>query len=337
MDNNNVQAGLANINAKAELNTEIKNELKAADNMHNQFGGTTTYNNDNSNQVLQQNFIIAVLPNINVDDAIKKALTAGNENANLVGIDVQKLLTDNNISQDQVNEKLSNPEMIYTLAKANEIAYKTSDTDKRKILSDLIFQKIKEDSDSDDSNILSLAIQEMDILNINHIKALAFLHIMKSNFLKNYTVDALKEFDKTIIVNLLDFKKSNAKNVGKFLSSTRTISDAHLGWGINSYLPQIMKSINNNIRTISEDFIHLSQTWEELGFTGTYITPVGKYIAKSYLFYNFGLLVEDIEMYESNTKDLSDDVSKKDMETTVNEATKNMITFKEINDGKYVI
>ena len=307
---NNIQAGLANIKANAEFNTD----LKAADNMHTQFGGTTTYNNDNSNQVLQQNFIIAVLPNINVDDAIKKALTVGNKNANLVGIDVQKFLTDNNISQEQVNEKLANPEMLYTLAKANEIAYKTSDTDKRKILSDLIFQKIKEDSDSDDSNILSLAIQEMDILNINHIKALAFLHIMKSNFLKNYTIDALKEFDKTIIVNLLDFKKSNARNVGKFLSSTRTISDAHLGWGINSYLPQIMKSINNNTQTISEDFIHLSQNWEELGFTGTYITPVGKYIAKSYLFYNFGLLVEDIEMYESNTKDLADDISAREIE-----------------------
>lgn len=307
---NNIQAGLANIKANAEFNTD----LKAADNIHTQFGGTTTYNNDNSNQVLQQNFIIAVLPNINVDDAIKKALTVGNKNANLVGIDVQKFLTDNNISQEQVNEKLANPEMLYTLAKANEIAYKTSDTDKRKILSDLIFQKIKEDSDSDDSNILSLAIQEMDILNINHIKALAFLHIMKSNFLKNYTVDALKEFDKTIIVNLLDFKKSNARNVGKFLSSTRTISDAHLGWGINSYLPQIMKSINNNTQTISEDFIHLSQNWEELGFTGTYITPVGKYIAKSYLFYNFGLLVEDIEMYESNTKDLADDISAREIE-----------------------
>lgn len=307
---NNIQAGLANIKANAEFNTD----LKAADNMHTQFGGTTTYNNDNSNQVLQQNFIIAVLPNINVDDAIKKALTVGNKNANLVGIDVQKFLTDNNISQEQVNEKLANPEMLYTLAKANEIAYKTSDTDKRKILSDLIFQKIKEDSDSDDSNILSLAIQEMDILNINHIKALAFLHIMKSKFLKNYTVDALKEFDKTIIVNLLDFKKSNARNVGKFLSSTRTISDAHLGWGINSYLPQIMKSINNNTQTISEDFIHLSQNWEELGFTGTYITPVGKYIAKSYLFYNFGLLVEDIEMYESNTKDLADDISAREIE-----------------------
>lgn len=323
LENNNIQAGLANINAKAdinnEINTEIKGELKVSDNIHNQIGGNTTYNNDNSQQILQQNFVIALLPNMNVDEAIKKALAVGNENANLVGIDVQKLLTDNNISQEQINEKLSNPEMLYTIAKANEIAYKTTDTDKRKILSDLVFKKIREDIDSEDSNILSLAIQEMDILNINHIKALAFLHIMKSNFLKNYTVDALKEFDKIIIVNLLDFKKSNAKNVGKFLSSTRTISDAHLGWGINSYLPQIMESINNDTQAISKDFIHLSQNWEELGFTGTYITPVGKYIAKSYLFNNFGLLVEDIEIHENNTKDLADDISAREIEGALRE------------------
>ncbi|UKI41492.1 MAG: hypothetical protein L6V95_16020 [Candidatus Melainabacteria bacterium] len=63
---------------------------------------------------------------------------------------------------------------------------------------------------------MSLAIQEMDILNINHIKALAFLHIMKSNFLKNYTVDALKEFDKIIIVNLLDFKNLMQRTLGNF-------------------------------------------------------------------------------------------------------------------------
>ena len=134
MDNNNVQAGLANINTKAEI--------KASDNMHNQFGGTTTYNNDNSQQILQQNFIINVFPGTNVDEAIKKALSYGNKNANLVGIDVQKLLTDNNISQDQVNEKLSNPEMLYILAKANEIAYKTSDADKRKILQKILILMI---------------------------------------------------------------------------------------------------------------------------------------------------------------------------------------------------
>ena len=41
MDNNNVQAGLANINAKADIQTEIKGEIKVADNIHNQIGGTT--------------------------------------------------------------------------------------------------------------------------------------------------------------------------------------------------------------------------------------------------------------------------------------------------------
>lgn len=50
MDNNNVQAGLANINAKAEVNTEIKGELKAADNIHTQFGGTY---NDNRTIIVQ--------------------------------------------------------------------------------------------------------------------------------------------------------------------------------------------------------------------------------------------------------------------------------------------
>ena len=225
--------------------------------------------------------------------------------------------------------------MLYTLAKANEIAYKTSDTDKRKILSDLIFKKITEDIDSDDSNILSLAIQEMDILNINHINALAFLHIIKSNFLRTYSTEALKEFSDRFLVKLLDFKNSNTKNIGNFLYSTRTISEYHLGLGICSYLPQILTGKGSMV--IREDFVFLSKNWNELGYTGAYITPVGKYIAKTYLFNKFGLMINDIEVNESNIKDLSEDVSKKDMETTVNQATRNMITFKEINDGKYVI
>ena len=80
-----------------------------------------------------------------------------------------------------------------------------------------------------------------------------------------------------------------------------------------------MESINNDTQAISKDFIHLSQNWEELGFTGTYITPVGKYIAKSYLFNNFGLLVEDIEIHENNTKDLADDISAREIEGALRE------------------
>lgn len=331
LENNNIQTGLANINAKAdinnEINTEIKGELKVSDNIHNQIGGNTTYNNDNSQQILQQNFVIALLPNMNVDEAIKKALAVGNENANLVGIGVQKLLTDNNISQEQINEKLSNPEMLYTIAKANEIAYKTSDVDKRKILSDLIFKKIREDIDTEDSNILSLAIQEMDILTINHIKALAFLYLIKSNYLKLYSPEELIEFHKKVMSELFNFKNSNTKVIGDFLASTRTLSAAHLGWDITNYLPQIL--VNNTTKMVQEKFVSWHTMWKDLGFMGSYITPVGKYIAQTYLFNNFGLLVDNIKE-KSSTKDLSDDVSASELIETLAEINKNQLTWKEI-------
>ena len=310
----------------------ISNMFKAGSN--NKFADTikdnklVEINNDNSSKLLQQYFYVGVLPNINVDDAIKHSFAVGNENAKLVGVDVEKLLTSNNFSNESVRAKLANPEILYTIAKANEIAYKNSDIDKRKMLSDLIFQKIKENVDSESSIILSLAIQEMDILNINHIKALAFLYIIKSNYLKEYTTDDLKDFTNRVFVKLLDFKNSNAKNVGKFLSSTRTISDAHLGWGIDSYLPQILIPSNDKTKIIDKEFIYISQIWENLGYTGVYITPVGKYIAKTYLFNSYGITIEDKEINENSTKDLSDDVSAKELVDAF--ANANITTWEEI-------
>lgn len=41
MDNNNVQAGLANINAKTDINAKAQ----LANSVHNQLGGTTNYEN----------------------------------------------------------------------------------------------------------------------------------------------------------------------------------------------------------------------------------------------------------------------------------------------------
>lgn len=334
LENNNVQAGLINTNAKidakAEINTDIKGELKAADTIHTQIGGTTTYNNDSSKQVIQQNFAITILPGMNVDKSIKQALVLGNENAKLVGADIQKLLKDNNISPEQVIEKLSNPEMIHTIAKANEIAYKTSDIDKRKTLSDLIYKKITTDIDSEESNLLSLAIQEMDILTINHIKALSFLYIIKSNYLKNYSENELITFYEQILSVLFEFKNSNAKIVGRFLASTRTLSAAHIGWNITSYLPQILtKNSTSHKETVRNEFIIWNTMWNDLGFMGAYITPIGEYIAKTYLFNNFGLLIENFEE-KNSTKDLSDDVSAAELKETLEDANKNLLTWEEI-------
>ena len=108
MDNNNIQTGLANINAKAD----IKAEVKVADSVHNQFGGTSNIDKS-QNQVINQTFQITVLQGIDPTNAVIKAISLGNDNANVVGSEVQKLLSDNGITEAQVQEKLSSPEILY--------------------------------------------------------------------------------------------------------------------------------------------------------------------------------------------------------------------------------
>ena len=134
LENNNIQAGLANVNAKAEIKTDIKGEMKVADKVVNQIGCTTNNNDYSSNAIVNQNFYIGVIPNINCAESITNALKLGNENALFVGNEVQKLLSDNGITETQIQEKLSNPDILSTIAEANKIAYKTNDIDKKKYL-----------------------------------------------------------------------------------------------------------------------------------------------------------------------------------------------------------
>lgn len=306
---------------KLEMNNKIADKM--------QDNKLIELNQDNS-QVMNKNYQIAIFQHIDCNGVIIESLSKGNENAQLLNTDIQKLLSDNEVSEKEIKQKLSNPEVLYTIAKANEIAYKTSDIDKRKILSDLIYKKMTTTIDSEESNVLSLAIQEMDILTINHIKALSFLYIIKSNYLKNYSENELITFYEQILSVLFEFKNSNAKIVGGFLASTRTLSAAHIGWNITSYLPQILtKNSTSHKETVRNEFIIWNTMWNDLGFMGAYITPIGEYIAKTYLFNNFGLLVEEVEE-KNSTKDLSDDVSATELKETLEEANKNSLTWEEI-------
>lgn len=324
----NAQAGFINLNAKAN----VKGEIKAADTMHTHFGGNTNYN-DNSTTLLQQNFSINILPNLNLSQAIINALSCGNENAKLAGEEIHKLLMNNNVSEEKIQEHLSYPENLATLASANEIIYKTSNPEKRHILSNLIYKKISSDDDIEEANILTLAIKEMDILTNNHIKALAFLYLIKSGYLKNFSIDKLIEFKSNVLVKIADFKKYSPKTIGEFLSSTRTISDAHVGWGISSYLPQILVPDCRNGKVIDKQFLSLSKLWDDLGFTGSYITPVGKCIAQIYLFENFNICIGDNNNSDNkgnSTKDFAEDITKAETTEMIKSATTNMLTREEL-------
>lgn len=280
MDNNNVQAGLANISTKAEI--------KALDNMHNQFGGTTTYNNnDNSQQILQQNFIINVLPGTNVDEAIKKALSYGNKNAKEVGIEVEKLLAENNISEEKVKERLSNPEVLSTIAKANEVAYTTNDDENKKTLSDLIYSKIVA-TDDEYSNALSQAIALMKNLTNNHLKIVAFIYLLQSKYLKyNTNTKNFIEFYNKYVANLINIPNKKLSDLGSAVLGNGLAVAYTLGWNVVSFLPNNFYDASDgryidNI-DIKSKISTLDATCNHLGISSSFLTPVGKCIGYSYL------------------------------------------------------
>lgn len=202
--------GLMNNEANVDINT------KFADNIENKTQVACTNNVDNSKkEILVQNFNSTILLNFNNQDSINKALGIGNNNAQIVGKKIQDLIELNNISQENINEKLANPEILMSISEGNRIAYKTSDTNKRKILADLIFQKITSEDD-ELSNTLSLGIKTMENLTNNHLKTIAFLYLIHSNYIKNkISYDEFKNFYYDYIVKLIDFPIKDAAGIGR--------------------------------------------------------------------------------------------------------------------------
>lgn len=281
----NIQAGLANIKA----------EVKAADTINNQFGGTTNVDNSNQ-QLIQQNFNIAILPNINCNHAIQKALLLGNDNANIVGAEVQKMLSDNGVTDAQIQEKLSNPEILSTLAEANKIAYTTNDIQKRKILSDLIYSKISTE-ETETSNTLSLAIKALENFTQNHLKVIAFLYLVKSNYInKKVKYIEFKDFYDNYIAKLIDFPIGSARGFGTTIIANGAAVTYTFGSDINTYLPESLVKINNqyrkdisiNLKSISEK---LSFIWVKLGISSSVLTPLGECLGQKYLSDILGLNV----------------------------------------------
>lgn len=298
LENNNIQAGLANVNAKAEIKTDIKGEMKVADKVVNQIGGTTNNNDYSNNAIVNQNFYISVIPNINCTESITNALKLGNENALLVGNEVQKLLSDNGITETQIQEKLSNPDVLATIAEANKIAYKTNDIDKRKILADLIYQKITTDID-EESNTLSLAIKTMENLTNNHLKAVSFLYLFESKFVLNHiTVSELNSFYNKYIMPLIDITESYLGDIGRTIIASGCAITYTYGDDIYYLLPEDLWISNYEFRPdIDADtrslVTQLNSFWNELDITSAFLTPLGKYLGQKYLYNVFGIIFND--------------------------------------------
>lgn len=298
LENNNIQAGLANVNAKAEIKTDIKGEMKVADKVVNQIGGTTNNNDYSSNAIVNQNFYISVIPNINFAGVITNACEQGNENALLVGKEVQKLLSDNGITETQIQEKLSNPDILATMAEANKIAYKTNDIDKRKILADLIYQKITTDI-NEESSTLSLAIKAMESLTNNHLKVIAFIYLLRSKYIRNnISYSQFCEFYSKYITKLIDFPFDKATDLGITVIANGMAVTYTFGSDVYDFLPEVFKCNSGNphpeVSPESRGYVaHLASLWTKLGMGSAYLTPLGKCLGQMYLYNVFGIIVND--------------------------------------------
>ena len=73
--------------------------------------------------------------------------------------------------------------------------------------------------------------------------------------------------------------------------------------------------------------------WDDLGFTGSYITPVGKCIAQIYLFEKFNICIDDNNNsdYKGNsTKDFAEDITKTETAEMIKSSTMDMLTWEEL-------
>ena len=111
---------LIKVNFNNKINNLINVERK---NVNNQYNNT-------------------IIQNINISSSINAAFNQFSINSQEIGILVTEQLRQNNISDQQVLERLKDPETLYAISNANKIACLTKNEKLRETLVSLIIQKL---------------------------------------------------------------------------------------------------------------------------------------------------------------------------------------------------
>lgn len=271
MNNNNAQVGLANVNAKADI--------KGCETINNQFGGKT-YNNDNSiSQVINQNYYINILPDLNPTEAIKTAIELGNKNAKSVGELVEKELQNLNISKEQVKEKLQNPEVLSVIAEANKTAYTESDENKQKVLANLICEKFKS-NESFEQIVYSEAIKTIPKLTLFQIKLLYIVTILvycgMPAATKEDVIQCIQEF-----CNDIDNTNITQTNIEHLIYSG-VVERRNVFTDFKKVLNSQQANVQYNDIKDNEFVVKFEKFWNESFLKSILLTSVGKAIAITY-------------------------------------------------------
>lgn len=253
--------------------------------LHSQIGQKIQNNRTN---LIEQNFYAPIIGNINIAPSVIEALNSGNKNAIDVQSGVDEALQKGIITVDKILSVLKRPKYLATLADANKIVYSTSDIDMKKVLSKLVVELISSDVD-DDTQAISLAIKMMESLTINQIKAIAFLKLVRSNYLKEkISYSEFKGFYNNILSKLIDFPEKLRSGISTSIFACGAVVSRGYAGEIYPYLCKGLQKENgmfhNKVNPEERVMVeHLNVVYSYLAFGNALLTPQGHLIGEIYL------------------------------------------------------
>lgn len=290
MDNNNIQAGLANIKANAEFNTD----LKAADNIHTQFGGTY---NDNRTIIVQG--VTREEMNACLDLKIHEK------------IESFKKELESDILPNKLEKLKSDVGVITSYKETISISAIKNDEDFDKVLSSVLKERIESD-DTDTQSTCSLAISTMKNLTKNHLKLNALFFLFRSGYLKEFSsAQEFINFYNKYLIQLTDIPHNKLRDIGTAIIGNGCAVTYTFGSEITAFFDKQLAeyiaklSTKDNISTEEENQKNiieiLNKIWNQTGLTSAFPTAIGKCIGKTYLHDILGLdIIEKIKSESNN-------------------------------------
>lgn len=277
---------------------DAKVENKIADTVKNQLAENITLNTGNSKQfvLITQNIKNIVGYDLQEDAAI--GLQNGNKHQQLFAQDLQKLLNNNNISLENIKEKTQAPEFILAMTDAAKASYIESNEEKRQTLANLVYKKITVNDDFE-SLVLSQAIKVIGTLSEEQLKCLALIFLLHSKYIiNNIKVDDLNDFSGKYITPLIDIHEESWELIGMGMYSSGCATTFTWALVASNFFPKIDNNNNENypaddlLRSKIDNYETLRKLFQIRAFGHACLTPVGKYIAHSYLYTKTGLIID---------------------------------------------
>lgn len=280
------------------INIDKLIEAKVADTVKNQVAEQLTVNTDNSKQLVLINQNINNLVGADFQHALAIGLQNGNQNLQLLSQEFQKISNANSLPQELIETKLQDPENIVAIIDASKASYTETNIEKRKILADLLFNKINTEDDFENL-VLSQAIKTMTSLTEEHLKLISLIFLLYSGYILKFVLDdELNNFFNKFILPLINIDTNKVELIGMGLYTAGCATAFSWGSKAFQFFPRKEnqsydeKRLTEAIKSKIDKYDELAKIWEPSPIQAAHLTAVGKCIGQKYLELKTGIVID---------------------------------------------